>query len=93
MSELNNLMTNFPQVLVNAKVKNELKYKYMENQEIMEEIKRVEEIFHGQGRVVIRPSGTEPLVRVMIEAKEDIGLFKIASNLAKFIEERIGINS
>ena len=86
-------MTNFPQVLVNAKVKNELKYKYMENQEIMEEIKKVEEIFHGQGRVVIRPSGTEPLVRVMIEAKEDIGLFKIASDLAKFIEEKIGINS
>ncbi len=65
----------------------------MENQEIMEEIKRVEEIFHGQGRVVIRPSGTEPLVRVMIEAKEDIGLFKIASDLAEFIEEKIGINS
>ncbi|WP_455569361.1 hypothetical protein [Tissierella carlieri] len=93
MSELNNLMTNFPQVLVNAKVKNELKYKYNENEEIMKEIKKVEEIFHGQGRVVIRPSGTEPLVRVMIEAKEDIGLLKIASDLAKFIEDRIGINS
>lgn len=93
MSELNNLMTNFPQVLVNAKVKNELKYKYDENKEIMQEIKKVEDIFHGEGRVVIRPSGTEPLVRVMIEAKEDIGLLKIASDLANFIEERIGINS
>ncbi|WMM25700.1 phosphoglucosamine mutase [Tissierella sp. MB52-C2] len=90
MSELNNLMTNFPQVLVNAKVKNELKYKYNENEEIKEEIKRVEDMFKGQGRVVIRPSGTEPLVRVMIEAKEDIGLPQIASDLAKFIEERIG---
>ena len=66
---------------------------YNENEEIMKEIKKVEEIFHGQGRVVIRPSGTEPLVRVMIEAKEDIGLLKIASDLAKFIEDRIGINS
>lgn len=93
MSELNNLMINFPQVLINAKVKNELKHKYNENEEIMEEIKKVEEIFHGQGRVVIRPSGTEPLVRVMIEAKEDIGLYKIASDLAKFIEDRIGIDS
>lgn len=93
MSELNKLMTNFPQVLVNAKVKNELKYKYAENKEIMDEIKKVEDIFHGEGRVVIRPSGTEPLVRVMIEAKEDIGLFKIASDLAKFIEGKIGINS
>ena len=90
MSELNNLMNDFPQVLVNAKVKNELKYKYNENKEIEKEIQRVEEVFKGQGRVVIRPSGTEPLVRVMIEAKEDIGLMEIASNLARFIEDRIG---
>ena len=93
MSQLNRLMTDFPQVLVNAKVKNELKNKYNENQEIVEKIKEVEKLFKGQGRVVIRPSGTEPLVRVMIEAKEDIGLLDIASDLAKFIEERIGINT
>lgn len=92
MSELNNLMTNFPQVLVNAKVRNDLKYKYDENAEIRNEIKRVEDIFHGEGRVVIRPSGTEPVVRVMIEAKRDDGIEKIASDLATFIEERIGIN-
>ena len=92
MSELNNLMTNFPQVLLNAKVKNEWKYKYNENEEIRNEIKRVEDIFHGEGRVVIRPSGTEPLVRVMIEAKEDNGIEKIAQDLVDFIESRIGIN-
>ena len=92
MSELNNLMTNFPQVLVNAKVKNEFKYNYTENTEIMDEIKKVEDIFHGQGRVVIRASGTEPLVRVMLEAKEDIGLLSIATELAKFIEARIGLD-
>ncbi|MDR7857724.1 phosphoglucosamine mutase [Tissierella sp.] len=92
MSELNNLMTNFPQILVNAKVKNELKYKYNENPEIAKEIKRIEDIFHGEGRVVIRPSGTEPLVRVMIEAKKGDDIEKIASDLAKFIEDRIGIN-
>lgn len=91
MSELNNLMTDFPQVLINAKVQNDLKYRYDENIEIREEIKRVEDIFHGEGRVVIRPSGTEPLVRVMIEAKEDDGIEKIASDLAEFIEVRIGI--
>lgn len=92
MSQLNNLMTNFPQVLVNARVKNELKYNYNENVEIMEEIKKVEEIFSGEGRVVIRPSGTEPLVRVMIEAKEDNGIGKIAKDLADFIESKIGEN-
>lgn len=92
MSELNNLMTDFPQVLVNAEVRNDLKYKYDENIEIKDEIKRVEDIFHGEGRVVIRPSGTEPVIRVMIEAKQDDGIEKIASELARFIEDRIGIN-
>lgn len=90
MAELNNLMYDYPQVLVNAKVKNELKYRYMENKEVLEEIKKVEGIFQGEGRVVIRPSGTEPLVRVMIEAKKDEGILEIATNLANFIEERLG---
>ena len=93
MSELNSLMTNFPQVLVNAKVKNELKYKYMENEEISLEIERIEKLFDGEGRVVIRPSGTEPLVRIMIEAKEEEHIKNIATDLADYIEERIGINS
>jgi len=92
MAELNKLMTSFPQVLVNARVKNEMKNKYTENEEIMDKIKEVESLFQGQGRVVIRPSGTEPLVRIMIEAKEDKGLYEIAKNLAMFIEERIGID-
>ena len=93
MAELNKLMTDFPQVLVNAKVKNELKHKYNENEEIRKEIKRVEDIFSGEGRVVIRPSGTEPLVRVMIEAKNVDNIEEIASNLARFIEQRIGFDS
>lgn len=90
MSSLNNLMTNYPQVLVNAKVPNGLKYSYEENDKIMEEIEKVESLFHGEGRVLIRPSGTEPLVRVMIEAKEDNGIEKIAKDLAIFIEEQLG---
>lgn len=90
MAELNNLMTDFPQILINAKVKNDLKYKYLDNNDIREEIERIEELFHGEGRVVIRPSGTEPLVRVMIEGKNQEEITKVASDLAKFIEERIG---
>ena len=90
MSELNSLMTNFPQILVNAKVKNELKDSYLGNKEIKSEIKKIEEMFNGKGRVVIRPSGTEPLIRVMIEGEEENEIEKIAKQLAKFIEERIG---
>lgn len=90
MSELNSLMSNFPQVLVNAKVKNELKKSYLENQEIKSEIQRIEKMFCGEGRVVIRPSGTEPLIRVMIEGKDELEIKRVAAQLAKFVEEKIG---
>lgn len=90
MSELNNLMTNYPQILLNAKVDSSLKYKYMENEEIRVEIQRIEDFFHGEGRVVIRPSGTEPLVRVMIEGKDQDEIGRIAKELVHFIESRIG---
>ena len=89
MSSLNNLMTDYPQVLVNASVSNGKKYYYEEDKEIRQEIEKVEALFQGEGRVLIRPSGTEPLVRVMIEAKEDKGIEKIAKDLAIFIEEKL----
>lgn len=89
MSELNNLMKSYPQVLINAKVDNKLKYKYMENAEIRAEIERIEELFRGEGRVVIRPSGTEPLVRVMIEGKDQEEITKIAKELADLIENKL----
>ena len=89
MSSLNNLMTDYPQVLVNASVSNGKKYYYEEDKEIRREIEKVEALFQGEGRVLIRPSGTEPLVRVMIEAKEDKGIEKIAKDLAIFIEEKL----
>lgn len=89
MSGLNNLMENYPQILINAQVRNELKYNYMENLDIKEAIEKVEEIFHGEGRVVIRASGTEPLVRVMIEGKNQDQITKIAKNLAELIEDKL----
>lgn len=89
MSELNNLMKSYPQVLINARVDNQLKYKYLENEEIREEIDRIEKLFHGEGRVVIRPSGTEPLVRVMIEGKNQEEITKIAKDLANLIESKL----
>lgn len=90
LAELNNLLTKYPQVLENALVRNDLKYKYLENIEIKNEIKRVEDIFAGEGRVLIRPSGTEPLVRVMIEGKDEKEITRIARDLKEFIEARIG---
>ena len=66
------------------------KYKYLEDKVIKDEIEKIEAFFHGEGRVVIRPSGTEPLVRVMIEGKDQELITKMAKELAQIIEERIG---
>ena len=90
LSELKGCMQVFPQVLVNAKVKNENKHAYNEDLEIQEQIDALEAKFNGEGRVLIRPSGTEPLVRVMIEGKDKAVMQEEAEKLARFIEERLG---
>lgn len=90
LSELKECMKVFPQVLVNAKVKNENKHAYNEDLEIQEQISALEAKFNGEGRVLIRPSGTEPLVRVMIEGKDKAVMQEEAEKLARFIEERLG---
>lgn len=90
LSELASVMEIFPQVLKNAKVKNDNKYKYMDDPEIAEECRKLEQIFSGEGRVLIRPSGTEPLVRVMIEGKDLDFITKKAEELALFIERKLG---
>ena len=85
LSELAQIMEVLPQALVNAKVPNHKKESYMEYSEIAEAIGELEKKFAGEGRVLIRPSGTEPLVRVMIEGKiNPTGLhLRPAGNLCK----------
>lgn len=90
MSDLASVVEILPQVLVNARIKNENKNTYMENKEIAEAIRKIEEKFAGNGRVLIRPSGTEPLVRVMLEGKDKSEIKEEATALAKMIEERLG---
>ena len=90
LSELKECMQIFPQVLVNAHVKNENKYAYLDEPEIQAAIEALEEKFKGEGRVLIRPSGTEPLVRVMIEGKDKAVIEEEAKKLATFIEEKCG---
>ena len=87
LSELAQVMTVLPQALVNAKVSNHKKDKYMEYPEIAEAIQKLEEKFAGEGRVLIRPSGTEPLVRVMIEGKNQEEIDEEAKKLADLIQD------
>ena len=88
-SELAGVMKELPQVLVNAKVPNEKKNIYLEDQEIIDAINKVEAKLNGVGRVLIRPSGTEPLVRVMIEGKDKDYIRTKAESLAKLIEKKL----
>ena len=87
-SKLTDIITIYPQVLVNAKVDDKKKYDYSEDEEIQKEIEKLENEFSGDGRVLIRTSGTEPLVRVMIEGKDIDLLTKKANELAKLIEKK-----
>ncbi len=87
LSQLASVMEIYPQALVNAKVPNHKKEHYMEYAEIAEAIKELEKKFHGEGRVLIRPSGTEPLIRVMIEGKNQQEIEQEAEKLAGLITE------
>lgn len=87
LSELATIMEVLPQALVNAKVANHKKDKYMEFPEIAQAIQDLEKKYAGEGRVLIRPSGTEPLVRVMIEGKDINVIKEDAQVLAKLIQD------
>ena len=86
-SELSSLMKKYPQVLINAKVNPNKKYDYENNPEIKSAIEEVEQKFSGNGRVLIRPSGTEPLVRVMIEGQDKSIIEAEARKLCDLIEK------
>lgn len=86
LSELSSVMEVLPQALVNAKVPNHKKESYMEYPEIAAAIEELNRTFEGEGRVLIRPSGTEPLVRVMIEGKDQAMIQREAQKLADLIQ-------
>ena len=86
LSELSKCMKSYPQVVVNAKVTNERKTTYKDDPIIADAINELNKIFEGNGRVLIRPSGTEPLVRVMIEGDDQKFIEAKAHEIAKLIE-------
>ena len=88
-SELSSKLKTYPQVLINAKVDTNKKYDYEKDEEIKKAIENLEKEFSGNGRVLIRPSGTEPLVRVMIEGEDQNYIEEKATEIAKIIEEKL----
>ena len=88
-SELASIIKLYPQVLINAKVNADKKYDYEKDADIKKAIENVEKEFAGNGRVVIRPSGTEPLVRVMIEGEDQKYITQRAKEIVDLIEKKL----
>ena len=89
VSKLCDIIDVYPQVLLNAKVNSSKKNNYEQDEDIHKMVEKIKNEFSNDGRVIIRPSGTEPLVRVMIEGKDINIITKKAKELAKFIEDRL----
>lgn len=83
LSELADEVTLYPQMMVNVKVEN--KKEVLNHPAVQAKIKEVEQEMAGQGRVVVRPSGTEPLVRIMVEAEDGDRLEEWAEAIAEVI--------
>ncbi|PWF99462.1 phosphoglucosamine mutase [Levilactobacillus bambusae] len=89
LSELASDVTTYPQKLINVKVRD--KKTALEDEKIKRMIKTVEEEMNGDGRILVRPSGTEPLIRVMTEAPTLDAATEYAERVAKVVQSVAGI--
>lgn len=86
LSEMRKIMTTLPQIIVNVHVPDELKQITMNHCDVTEAIKEKENVLGSDGRIVVRPSGTEPLIRVMIEGVDQTQITDMAHELREVIE-------
>lgn len=88
LSELASEMTTYPQKLVNIRVED--KQALLTNDKINDKIRRVEEAMGGEGRILVRPSGTEPLVRVMAEAPTEELCSQYVQEIVDVVKKELG---
>ncbi|AKM17538.1 Phosphoglucosamine mutase [Geobacillus sp. 12AMOR1] len=88
LSELAGEMKKYPQLLVNVRVAD--KEKAMENEQVKKVIQEVEAEMNGNGRVLVRPSGTEPLVRIMAEAPTEESCRAYVERIADVVRREMG---
>ncbi len=89
LSQLTEVITILPQVLVNMEATVDMKAGLAESLEISAAVRACEEELRGEGRVLIRPSGTEPLIRVMVEGPEQRQIEDIARRIVAAIREAL----
>lgn len=89
LSEMAQIMSVYPQVLINVQVSPEGKKKYNNDEYIIAATQKAEMELMGDGRVLVRVSGTEPLVRVMLEGKDIDHIQKLGEEIAEVVKERL----
>ena len=90
LSQLADQMKKYPQSLINVRVTD--KHGVTDNIEVQAEMEKVESEMNGEGRILVRPSGTEPLVRVMVEASTDEEAESYAQRIADVVEAQMGLD-
>lgn len=89
LAQLSKVMTVYPQVLINVPVTDEGKKKYNNDEYIISAVQEAEMELHGDGRVLVRVSGTEPLVRVMLEGMDTEQITRLGNDIANVVKERL----
>ncbi len=88
-SELAGEIQKYPQILKNVKTTNEGKQRFKEDEELQGYIEAAQQELFETGRVLVRVSGTEPLIRIMVEGKDEAKISAIAQQLAQKVDERV----
>ncbi|MBE6541769.1 MAG: phosphoglucosamine mutase [Ruminococcaceae bacterium] len=89
LSELSSVMKHYPQTLINIRISNEGKLRFYTDHEVKQAIEEAKAMLGSTGRVVVRPSGTEPLIRVMTEGEDKDLIEKAARHAANAIEKNL----
>mgnify|MGYP000978782803 CR=1 FL=1 len=89
LSSLVTLMTRYPQVLVNVEVAEDGKARFASDAVVQEAVEKARKELGEDGRIVVRPSGTEPLLRVMVEGQDTQLIRKLANSVAGVLKERL----
>ena len=89
LSSLATLMQRFPQTMVNIQVSPEGKLAFYTDHKVKEAIDRAAQTLGRDGRIIVRPSGTEPLLRVMVEGQDEALIEKLAQDVAQVIREEL----
>jgi phosphoglucosamine mutase len=87
-SELANEVPILPQIMVNVLVAPGDKSAALNDEDMINDIKEVEKLLAGEGRVLVRASGTEPLIRIMLEGKSEEQITPLAYRLANILENK-----